>query len=546
MDFDLVITNGTVVDGTGKPRFRADVGIQEGKIAAVASGQRLEGKRTLDATGLIVAPGFIDVHSHADWVLPLPDHDDILAPLVLQGITTLVAGQCGFSLAPVTQESAPLLDHSAEPLKDRSFPYRWHTMAELLDVLEHDGVLLNTALLAGHCALRYVAMGERAGAAAPPTAENVDALCRLTRQALTEGAFGLSAGLAYVPGVFARDEELLALLRVVAQEEGVFTVHGRAYSWVSPLYRPMVGGTPHNVRSVRDLLELARESGARLQLSHQIFVGRRTWRTYPTVLRDIERAADSGVDVAFDAFPYTLGNTEIKVVFPDWFLDGFSVSISDPRALRRLKWEINLTRWLLGLDYKDITLMYAQVPELADLEGLDFDAIARRLGMSCFEAYIHVARLSAGEARVLINAYSGDDRHEEPLQAVLAHPLCAFMTDTILTRHGLQNPASFGTFPRILGRYSRDLGLFSLEEAVRRMTSFPAQRMELADVGRVAQGAWGDLVVFDPETVADNTASDCPEASPTGIHAVLISGRVVARDGKLVGGQRRGRILRRR
>jgi N-acyl-D-amino-acid deacylase len=545
MDFDLVITRGTIIDGTGRPRFRADVGIRDGVIVAVAPGQRLEGTQTLDAAGLIVAPGFIDIHSHADWVLPLPDHDDILAPLLFQGITTLVAGQCGFSLAPVTPESAPLLDHSAEPLKDRSFPYRWRTMAEVLDVLEQDGVLLNTALLVGHCALRYVAMGERARAAAPPTSEDVDALCRLTRQALAEGAFGFSAGLAYVPGVFARDEELLSLLRVVAAEAGVFTVHGRAYSWVSPLYRPMVGGTPHNVRSVRDLLELARQSGVRLQLSHQIFVGRRTWRTYPVVLRDIELAAGDGVDVAFDAFPYTLGNTEIKVVFPDWFLDGFPVSINDPWALRRLKWEIDLTRWLLGLDYKDITLMYAQVPELTDLEGLDFDTIARRLGLSRFEAYIHVARLSEGEARVLINTYSGDDRHEEPLRAVLAHPLCAFMTDTILTRRGLQNPASFGTFPRILGRYSRDLGLFPLEEAVRRMTSFPAERMGLTDVGRVAEGAWGDLVVFDPATVADNTTPDRPEAPPSGIRMVLISGRVVARDGKLAGSQRWGRVLRR-
>ena len=166
MQFDIIITDATVIDGTGRPRFRADVGIRDGRIVAVAPGQRLEGRQTLDAAGLIVAPGFIDVHSHADWVLPLPDHDDILAPLLLQGITTLVAGQCGFSLAPVTPESAPLLDHSAEPLKDRSFPYRWRTMAEVLDVLEQDGVLLNTALLVGHCALRYVAMGERARAAA--------------------------------------------------------------------------------------------------------------------------------------------------------------------------------------------------------------------------------------------------------------------------------------------------------------------------------------------------------------------------------------------
>jgi N-acyl-D-amino-acid deacylase len=176
---------------------------------------------------------------------------------------------------------------------------------------------------------------------------------------------------------------------------------------------------------------------------------------------------------------------------------------------------------------------------------LDFAAIARRLGRSEFEAYIHVARVSEGKARVLLGTYSGDGEHEAPLQAVLAHPLCAFMTDTILTRRGVHNPASFGTFPRILGRYSRDVGLFPLEEAVRRMTSFSAERIGLNGVGRVAEGQWADLVLFDPHTVADNTTPDRPDAPPTGIRTVLISGQIVAQDGRVVSGERRGRVLRR-
>jgi N-acyl-D-amino-acid deacylase len=185
------------------------------------------------------------------------------------------------------------------------------------------------------------------------------------------------------------------------------------------------------------------------------------------------------------------------------------------------------------------------VPELTELEGLDFAAIARRMGMPAFEAYVHVARASEGKARVLLGTYSGDGGREEPLRAALAHPLCAFMTDTILTRRGQHNPASFGTFPRVLGRYSRDLGLFPLEEAVRRMTAFPAQRIGLDGVGRVAEGAWADLVLFDPQAVADNTTSDHPDAPPTGIHAVLISGQLVAQDGQIVCHERQGRVLRR-
>jgi N-acyl-D-amino-acid deacylase len=542
MDFNLVIRQGTIVDGSGRPRFRADLGLRNGQIAVISPGEPLAGRQDLDATGLVVAPGFIDVHSHADWILPLPDHDQILAPLLLQGITTLVTGQCGFSPAPVTEPSIPLVDGFSEMLRDRDMAYGWRSMAEFLDSLEGQGLLLNAAFLVGHGTLRYAALGRRTDTPAPG---EMQALGRLTRQALREGAFGLSAGLAYAPGIFADNDELLHLLKIVAREEAVFTVHGRAYSWVSPFYRPMILGTAHNIRSVRELLHLARRARVRLQLSHQIFVGRRTWRTHRTVLNDIQAAAEDGLDVAFDAFPYTVGNTTINVVFPEWFLARFEQNIVEPGALRRLKREIDLLRWTLGLDYEDITLLWANAPELAPLEGLDFGAIAHRLHKPRFEAYIHVARASKGRARVLLGTYSGDGDREVPLQAALAHPLCAFMTDTILTRRGKHNPASFGTFPRILGRYSRDLGLFPLEEAVRRMTSFPATRMGLPDRGRIAPNLPADLVLFDPETVADRTTPDQPDAPPTGIRAVLLAGRIVARDGQIVDGQRQGQVLRR-
>ncbi len=367
----------------------------------------------------------------------------------------------------------------------------------------------------------------------------------LTRQAIHEGAFGLSAGLAYAPGVFAENAELVNLLRITAAEDAVFAVHGRAYSWVSSFYQPMIVGTAHNIRSVRELIALAQQATVRLQLSHQIFVGRRTWRTHRTVLRDIDKAAEAGLDVALDAFPYTVGNTTINVVFPDWFLDGFEQHINDPAAVRKIKREMDILRLALGLSYPDIVLLWGCTPELEALEGLDFAAIASRLGMSPFEAYMHVARKSNGRARVLLGTYSGDGEREAPLQATLSHPLCAFMTDTILTRRGKHNPASFGTFPRILGRYCRDLGLFTLEEAVRRMTSFPAERIGLVETGAIAEGNWADLVLFDPATVADNTTLSQPDLPPTGVRAVLISGDIVAQDGQLQPAKRRGRVLRR-
>jgi N-acyl-D-amino-acid deacylase len=539
MEFDLVIANGTIIDGSGRPRFRADLGIRQGKVAAIATGESLHGGLDLDAAGLVVAPGFIDVHSHSDWILPLADHDAVLAPLLLQGVTTLVSGQCGFSPAPATEESIPLLDGFTEMLRDEAFPYRWRSMAEFLDALSREGVMLNVACLVGHGALRYAVMGQRADTASPPTDAEVGAMGRLARQAIREGAFGLSAGLAYAPGIFAGNDELLPLLRAAAEEGGLFTVHGRAYTWVSPFYRPMIGGTAHNIRSTRELLDLARQAGVRLQLSHLIFVGRHTWRTHRTVLRDVDRAIAAGLDVAFDAFPYTVGNSTINVVMPAWFLDGFDRNIDDPRALRQLKRQIDLLRWTLGLSYPDITLLWGCARELAELEGLDMAAIAHRLGLSPFDAYIHVARVSKGKARILLGTYSGDC-----LPAVLAHPYCAFMTDTILTRRGRHNPASFGTFPRVLGHYSRDLRLFSLEEAIRRMTSFPAERTGLQGVGRIAAGVWADLVLLDLATVDGHATVDRPDTPPAGIRAVLVSGQVVAQDGQLVSPVRQGRVLR--
>lgn len=542
MDFDLVINNGTLIDGTSRARRLANVGIQNGKIALVETGERLNGRQNLNASGLVLAPGFVDIHSHADWILPLPDHDNILAPLVLQGITTVVTGNCGFSPAPVTGDSIEAVDGISEVLRDRAFPYRWRSFGEFLSVLEEDGLLLNAAFLVGHGTMRSDVMGDRAG---DPTPEEMEQLCRLALAALNEGAFGFSAGLAYAPGVFAGNDELLTLLRLVAGEQAVFTVHGRAYTWVSPFYQPMFFGKPHNLRSVCELIGLARQAGVRLELSHQIFVGRNTWRTAKKVLVEIENAADAGLDVAFDAFPYTVGNSTINVIFPKWFLDGFARKVYDPVALRKLKREIDKLQIALGMKFADIRLLVAGDPEIAHLEGLDFGTIAKRLGMTKFEAYMHVARLSHGKARVLLGTYSGDGPREEPLQAALAHPLCSFMTDTILSSHPTHNPASFGTYPRVLGRYSRDLGLFTLEEAVRRMTSLPAERIGLPDVGRVSPGCPADLVLFDPQTVADNTTPERSDTPPTGIHTVIISGEVVAQEGKVLATKRHGRVLKR-
>jgi N-acyl-D-amino-acid deacylase len=541
MDFDLVIQNGTLIDGTGRPRYRADIGITGDRITAISPREGLHAPNKIDASSLIVSPGFIDLHSHADWILPLPEHDTILAPLLQQGITTIVTGNCGFSPAPVTPDTTSIIDSVSEMLRDRKFEYRWQSLQDFMNVLQADGLLLNTVFQAGHGSLRSLVMGDRSDS---PNSVQMDEMRGLTRQAIHEGAAGFSVGLAYAPGIFAKNEELLAFLQVAAEEKALYTVHGRAYSWVSPFYKPMFFGAPHTLRSVREQINLAREANVRLQLSHQIFVGRHTWRTHTAVLEEIERAAQDGLDIAFDAYPFTVGFSTIKVIFPEWFLDGFSDNIRDPKRIQQLKKEITLLQVALGIRYKDIRLLSTNCSNLLQFEGLDFEQIAQMLGKSHFDAYMHIARESAGDARILLGTYSGDDEHDEALRNVLSHPLCAFMTDTILTNHPQHNPASFGTFPRILGHYSRDLGLFSLEEAIRRMTSFSASRIGMPDIGRLAEGLAADVVIFDPFTIADHTTPETRDAAPSGIHTVILSGKIAAQNQKAIAGLRAGRVLK--
>jgi N-acyl-D-amino-acid deacylase len=494
-----------------------------------------------------VAPGFIDVHSHFDYNLPLADHERSLAPLLVQGVTTLVTGNCGSSPAPVSETSIPILNqrlgaYGAEATGGGAGAYfRWRTFGEYLDALERDGILFNTAFIVGHGAIRYAVMGV---APRKPTPPEQAAMAEMTRQSLREGAFGFSTGLGYEPGMYADGDELLPLLRITAEEGGVYTVHSRAYSIVAPTYPDDVP-PPHNVLSTREQLELAGAAGVRLQLSHLLFNGRRTWSTFPTVLRDVEKAVDQGVQIGIDSFPYTFGNTTIHVNLPKWFLAGLEDNIESPAAVKRVEAEIAARNETVGRTYQDITLMHGAAPELSAVEGMNFAEIADFMGLTEFEAYLHVARVSGGRARILQDTYSGDSQSEEPLRAVITHPLCSYMTDTLVFAEGYPNRATYGTFPRFLGHYCRDLGLLTLEETVHKMTGLPAQQIRLEGVGRIAEGNWADVTLFDPETVADNTTPKTPGAAPTGIRKVLISGQVVAQDGELTRVGRRGRVMRR-
>ena len=546
MEFGIVIRNGLIFDGSGGAPFPATLGIHDGRIQAIVrdgEGASINGAQTLDAAGLAVAPGFIDIHSHSDWILPQPRHERVLAPLIEQGVTTIVTGNCGFSPAPLSPASLPLVEGGSEMLRDQTFPFEWETHREFLDFLASRPLALNVAHLAGHGTIRLAAMADRL---APATPGDLEAMRAWVSEAMEAGCFGLSTGLGYAPGMFARPEELSALARLVAERGGLFTSHLRAYTWISPFFPVSpLRWQAHNLRAVDEIIDVGRTAGARLQISHLIYVGRGTWKTQRRAISAIERARDEGVDVAFDTFPYTGGNTTIRVVYPGWAQHDLPGNLERAGVRRRLRAEFMVLRRLLKLDLSDIQLLWAANPELTEFEGRRFDEIARALSMDPMDAYMHVTEKSNARARVMLFQYSGDTYNEDALRDTMAHPLNLIETDTILTSRGWHNPASFGAFPRFLGLYSRERGLVPPQTAIHKMTGFPAARLGLTDRGTIREGNFADLTVFDPATVAGPADFEAPERRPLGIRYVLMNGVPVVRSGTYTFAQH-GKLLRKR
>ncbi len=541
MPCDLKLVGGQVIDGTGAPARRADVAVTEGAITAVGELADLEAAVVLDCAGKTIAPGFIDIHSHSDWLLPGANHGDLVEPFIRQGMTTLVGGNCGFSPAPITNVNADAAAEASRLIVDDTLDLRWRSMGEFLDALDGGGVSLNIAQLVGHGTVRAGVMGYLNTAA--PTPDELQAMERMTRESLDAGCWGVSTGLGYPPGIFAQEEELAAFAGWAARDDKLFTSHLKAYSWISGAYASDPAEEPHNIAAIKEILRVSEAAGVRVQISHLIFVGRKTWASYPDALQVIEDARDGGIDVAFDAFPYTAGNTTASVIFPAWVLPRLEAVLDDPAEREDLENFANGAFASVGFDLGDIQIMNCNVPRLNKHNGLRVTEAAEREGLEPFDFYCRMVVESNRMARVLIHTYSGDGEEEAPLRAVLAHPLCTFETDTFVTREGHQNPASYGTFPRALSTYVRE-GLFSLEEAVHKMTGAAAERLHWRDRGWVREGCAADLVVLDTDTLQDTATFDAPDTFPIGIDHVFINGRHVVDGERYDASASAGRVLR--
>jgi N-acyl-D-amino-acid deacylase len=549
MGLDVIVRNGTVIDGSGAPGRRADIGIEGDRITEVGDLADAQANREIDASNRTVTPGFIDIHSHFDWPAIDPNHSDPVSPLIKQGVTTMVTGNCGFSPAPLSRKfksfavhsmMLQLLGESSATTAEDLLP--WESMGEFLDHLSRRGIAFNIAQLTGHGALHVAVKGSDT---TPPNRDELEQMKRLARQSLEEGSIGISTGLGYSPGIFSPQEEIAEFAGIAKEYGAMFPSHLQAYSWVSPAYEE-IGGEPHNLRSVRDFIAIGETTGQPLQISHLIFVGRKTWEdTADAVIGEIEAAVKRGVDVAFDAYAYTVGISTIAVIFPAWALPDLVNNLQNPEIRARIRDELDMARGMLQFGYEDLTLMWGANPALTRYEGRNMAEIGALRGEDPFDSYCYLVVESKGLARIFLAQYSGNEQDESVLRRVLAHPLNSFETDCIITPNGWQYPNSWGNYPRILGHYVRDLKLMRLEEAVRKMTSLPASRTGLKDRGLIAKGYAADLVAFDPVTVIDRATLRHPTEESAGIDYVLLNGNVVVDNGTYKSGQLHGKVLRR-
>jgi len=525
-----LIRSATVVDGTETPRYQADVLVDGDRIAEIGSlaDDFAAADRVIDASGLVLAPGFIDMHAHSDLQILLnPEHPSRLT----QGVTTEVLGQDGLSYAPVTDAvlagvRRKIAGWNTDP---DDFDFEWRSVEQYLDRLDR-GIATNVAYLVPHGVVRALVVGWDD---TPATESQIEAMQRIVAQAMAEGAVGLSAGLTYTPGMYADNDELLALCRTVAEFGGYFCPHHRSYG----------AGA---MQAYAEMVDLAARSGCALHLAHATLNFGPNEGRAPELLELLDTAARSGVDISLDTYPYLPGATTLSAILPSWASAGSAedtlARLADPATLTRIREHLEVT----GSDgchgvvaeWHTIEISGVQNSDLDQYVGETIADIAAADGRAPFDVCVDLLRRDELGTGILQHV-----GHEENVQAIMRHPRHTAGSDGLLVG-AKPHPRGWGTFARYLGHYCRDLGLMSLEECVGHLSGRAATRLRLADRGFVRPGFAADLVVFDADTIADTATYDQPREAAAGVTHVFVRGELALDDGALTG-VAAGRSLRR-
>lgn len=524
---DLLLRGGTIVDGTGAPAYRADVGVQGDRIVTGAELANLPAADIVDVSGLVVCPGFIDMHAHADLALL---RDPAALNAILQGVTCEVLGQDGLAYAPLDETIAADLHARIRswngPEPDGGIT--WRSVADYLDRVAGAGV--NVAYLAPHGTIRMLAMGTEYR---PATADELSTMRKIVAEAMHDGAVGLSTGLTYVPALHADTTELVGLCRVVAEHGGYFAPHHRSYG---------AGALEANA----ECLDIARSSGVAVHLTHAHLSFPVNRGRADEFLAMVDQARTDGVDVTLDSYPYLAGASYLHAFLPSWVQSGTAEQtidrLSDPRVRASLHDDLEVSgcdgSHGVPVDWSTVVVSGVSDERYAHAVGSTIAELAVRWAVPPLDAYCDL--LVGDRLGAMCLVFTGNENN---VRTIVQHPAHMAGSDGLLEGER-PHPRAYGTFARYLAWAVRDEGLVSLEEMVRKMTSAPAARLGFADRGRIASGMAADITCFDPATVQDRATYENPRSQPEGIAHVIVNGTVAVQDGRATGALA-GRALRR-
>jgi N-acyl-D-amino-acid deacylase len=529
--FDFLIAGAHIVDGTGAPWFIGDIGIVGDRIGAMGDLHDASAKQRIDASGMVVSPGFVDVQGQSEFNLLV---DNRAASKITQGVTTEITGE-GTSIAPLN-------DRLLEDLKDGANKYGvrldWRSLDEYLERLDraHPAINLGTFVGAGGIRTYIVGKDNR-----PATPAELDQMRQMVAQAMEQGAFGLSSALEYVPDVFASTDELVELAKVARSYGGVYFTHQRSES-------------DRIFPSLDEVFAIGQRAQISTTIWHLKTAYKENWGKVPEVLHRIEAARERGIDVAASVYPYTRASNGLVACFPSWVTEGGTEKmlerLRDPAQRPRVRKEMNEStnrwenEWRGSGGGRGVTLIQVLNPDLRKYEGMDFEEIGKAMGKDPEDAAIDIAIADHGNSQVVIAIME-----EADVRAAVSNPLVTYGSDSPAQAEDgplsttKAHPRAFGTFPRILAEYVRSEHTMRLEEAVRKMTSQAASRVGITDRGLLRPGMFADIVIFDPATIRDVATYESPLKYSVGVKDVFVNGRPVVRNGEITS-ERPGRALR--
>lgn len=531
--YEIIIKNGFIVDGSGNPWYKADIGISDGKIITIERYiNEKDGDRIINAKNLIVSPGFIDTHNHSDKnILARP----FCKSNIMQGITTIVTGNCGNTMAPIDQKYLSDLQGYivSSLIENYDYGWDWNSFGDYFRKVEKKPISVNLAPLVGHGTIRVAVKGY---SQEPATKNEMKKMKFLLRQSLQEGAFGMSTGLVYPPGCYSDTAELVELCDELRSFGRVYASHLRNEG------RDLV-------ESVQEAIEIGEKNNITVQISHHKAKGKSNWGKVRHTLRMMEEERSKGLEIGCDVYPYLAGATSITTILPGWVLAGGML-----KMLERLKSDEQRKR--IKRDYIEDNIPDGNELKDTGLEGIFIASSKdqRYEGMSIYEIIKRKKRLHESvdamldlilelEGNASIHKFMMD---KEDMRYVLAHPLSAIASDSSgvdISPKGKPHPRAYGTFPRVLGKYVREEKIIRLEEAIRKMTHYPASIMRIRDRGLLQQGYWADIVIFDPDKIIDRATYQNPHQYPLGIDFVMVNGKIAVEEGSIAQ-EGYGKILR--